>query len=64
MPKNYDAKNTGKDGKAHDKGRTNQPQCKTCADSKTVRVSKGRFPSGNHTRQQYDIVTQRCPDCN
>lgn len=63
MPKNYDAKNTGRDGKINSKT-TNQPRCKTCADTKQVRVSKGRFPSGNHTRQQYDIVPERCPDCN
>lgn len=63
MARNYDARNTGQDGKINSR-QSSQPRCRTCADSKTVRVSRGRLPSGNHTKQQYDIVTERCPDCN
>ena len=62
MPKNYDAKNTGKNGKANDALR-NQPKCKTCADRRTVRVSRRRNPQGVDARQQYDIVPERCPVC-
>lgn len=40
-----------------------KPPCKGCGGTGSVRVSRGRFPSGNHTRQQYDIVTEPCPDC-
>jgi len=40
-----------------------QPDCKTCADTKRVRVSKPRHPQGKTARQQYDIVWEPCPDC-
>lgn len=40
-----------------------QPDCKTCADTKRVRVSKPRHPQGKVARQQYDIVWEPCPDC-
>jgi hypothetical protein len=61
MVKNYDAKNTGRDGRAHKVVR--QPKCKTCADARQVRVSRPRHAQGKTARQQYDIVWEKCPDC-
>lgn len=64
MPKNYDAKNTsGSKGKVNNSG-PKQPKCSTCADNRQVRVSKPRINTKlSPARQQYDIVTERCPDC-
>lgn len=64
MPKNYDAKNTARSGGKVNDATRNQPKCRTCGDSRTVRVSKPRIsPSLAPAKQQYDIVTERCPDC-
>lgn len=60
MPKNYNARNSGKDGKIHKAFK--QPWCKTCNDSGTVRISKPRRDPSAST-QRYDIVSEKCPDC-
>lgn len=61
MPKNYDAKNMAKTGgKSHTE---KKPPCPTCGGSKTIRESVRRHSQGVTPKQQYDIVTKRCPDC-
>ncbi len=60
MPKNYDAKNTGRDGKIKHPA---QPRCATCAGKRQVRVSKPRDTHSAPARQTYDIVWVKCPDC-
>lgn len=65
MTKNYDAKNTGKTGKVHTTPKTApKKECSTCGGNGTVRVSKTRISTKQSpARQQYDIVTKRCPAC-
>lgn len=67
MAKKYDASNTGKTGgKAHSNPKVapKKAPCSTCGGNRTVRVSKPRIdPHQSPARQQYDIVTERCPAC-
>jgi len=64
MPKNYDARNTARSGGKVNDTTKNQPKCRTCADTRTVRVSKTRStPHNSPAKHQYYIVTEKCPDC-
>lgn len=51
--------------KFRDKAKPPAPRkdCRTCDNKRQVRVSKPRRAQGKTARQQYDIVTVRCPDC-
>lgn len=37
--------------------------CRTCDNTGQVRVSRARGRGRSPSQLQYDIVTERCPDC-
>lgn len=63
MVKKYDARNPNR-ASSPAVQRVLKKDCRTCDNTRQVRVSRPRKGTrSSPAKQEYDIVTENCPDC-